>query len=233
MHCNFSCSLHFDSDDTFCHGKPLLDWNDLPFTVNRLLCWLVMASMLSSFLIQRTSARISTLFTTTITSVLQQPTIWDLVRINLVVYPALVSMDRLMRSYFVVDGYTWRFLAAFFILFFVIGGICNQLGSRFQRSPLVGMGSAFAACLGYYKALSSKSLFQFAEHPFSASTIFWLDAIMLLLSNRVGELVAWIGGGFAGHMFGQMHQQWLAEALRSNIKSSLHKTVRQFVNLFY
>lgn len=224
---------HMNSaDDTFCHGKPLLDWNDLTFTVNRLLCWVLMASMISPLFIHR-AIRKSAPFGV-ITSVLQQPTIFDLIRVNLLVYPALVSMDRLIRSYLVIDGYTWRFLAAFFLLVFVIGGVCNQIASSFQqRQPIVGMGAAFAACLGYHRAVSSKSLFQFADRPFSASTLFWLDASLLLMqANQPGQLVAWIMGGFAGNTFGHMHQQWLAEALRSNMKRAVHKTVKQFLNWF-
>lgn len=226
---NHSCT----ADDTFCHGKPLLDQNDLPFTVNRVLCWFLMAIMISPFLVTRVSvgrirnrpAAINAFF-----SVIPQPTLWDLVQVNLVVYPTLVSMDRTLRSYLVIDGYTWRFLLAFFILFFVIGGVCNQIGSIVQRQRVVGMGAAFAACLGYYRAvgMTSKSLFRFADFPFSASTIFWLDAAMLFLRSQPGILVAWITGGFAGHAFGELHQQLLAEALRSNMKSAVSK----FLNFF-
>jgi len=226
---------HFSiiADDTFCHGKLLLDLNDLPFTVSRLLCWLLMTIMISPLFVERmplSQTRKASPFNS-ILSVAQQPTIYDLIRVNLIVYPTLASMDRLVRSYLVVDGYTWNFLAAFFILFFVIGGISNQIGSTFQRQPVFGLG-AFAACLGYHRAISSQSLFQFADHLFSASTLFWLDASMLLLQNRPGQLVAWMTGGFAGHTFGQLHQQWLAKALRSNFRSAIHRTAKQFLNFF-
>ena len=144
-------------------------------------------------------------------------------------------MDRLLRSYLVIDGYTLRFLVAFFLLFVVIGTFCNQIGSLFQqRQPVMGMAASFAACLGYYRAVGmvSKSLFHFVEYPFSASTIFWMDAIMLFLQNRPGNFVAWVAGGFMGHLFGEIHQQVLAEALRSNAKSAVSRTIRQILNYF-
>ena len=80
--------------------------------------------------------------------------------------------------------------------------------------------------------MSSTSLFQFVDCPFSASTLFWLDASMLFLQGQKGQLVAWMVGGMAGHSFAQLHQQWLAEALRSNVKSSLHRGIKQFLNYF-
>ena len=98
---------------------------------------------------------------------------------------------------------------------------------------MTGMGAAFAACLGYYTAVSTKSLFQFADYPFSASTMFWLEVSMLFLQNRTGQLAAWITGGFVGHTFGQFHQQWLAEALRSNVKGAIHRSAKQFLNFLF
>ena len=215
-------------DDTFCHGKPLLDWSDLPYTANRLLCWILLGVMLVPFFTDKgIFGRMNAL-----ASVLDGPSIWDLIQVNLIVYPTLVSIDRLLRSYLVVDGYEWQFFFAFFVLIFVIGGIGNWIGSSFQREQLSGMGAAFAACLGYFRAtgMSTWSLFRFVDTPFTASTIFWLDATVLLLQQRSGNLVAWIAGGMAGHMFGHIHQQWLAEALRSNASAAIFRTVNKFLN---
>jgi hypothetical protein len=161
-----------------------------------------------------------------------EPTIWDLIQANLIVYPALVNIDRLVRTYLVFEGKKWHFFFAFSILVFVIGGIGNQIGSWIQRDRVRGMGAAFAACLGYYRAtdLSTLSLFRFVDTPFTASTLFWLDASMLLLQQRPGHLVAWISGGMAGHMFGHMHRQWLAEGVRSKASAALHKTAQSFFN---
>jgi hypothetical protein len=240
---------HFDSDDellnlvcgwiddTFCHSKPLLDKNDLPFTINRLLCWMLLLIMICPLFITRIRAetRQNNATVNAICAVIGQPTVWDLTQMNLIVYPTLVSMDRLLRSYLVIDGYTWRFLVAFVLLFFVIGAICNQIGSVFQqRERVMGMAASFAACLGYYRAVGmvSKGLFQFVEYPFSALTIFWMNAAMLFMQNRPGNFLAWVAGGFMGHLFGEIHQQLLAEALRSNAKSALSRTIRQILNFF-
>jgi hypothetical protein len=98
----------------------------------------------------------------------------------------------------------------------------------------MGMAASFAACLGYYRAVGmvSKGLFQFVEYPFSALTIFWMNAAMLFMQNRPGNFLAWVAGGFMGHLFGEIHQQLLAEALRSNAKSALSRTIRQILNFF-
>lgn len=165
-------------------------------------------------------------------SVVDEPTIWDLIQANLIVYPALVNIDRLLRTYLVFGGKKWHFFFAFSVLLFVIGGIGNQIGSWIQRDRVRGMGAAFAACLGYYRAtgMATLSLFRFVDTPFTASTIFWLDTSILLLQQRPGHLVAWISGGMAGHMFGRMHRQWLAEGVRSNASAALHKTAQSFFN---
>lgn len=218
----------FSPDDTFCHGKPLLDWSELPYTTNRLLCWILLGVMLAPFFANKGAfGRMNVL-----ASVLDKPTIWDLTQVNLIVYPTLVSIDRLLRSYLDVEGYKWHFFFVFFVLIFVIGGIGNQIGGSIQRDQLSGMGAAFAACLGYFRATGASTwrLFQFMDTPFTASTIFWLDATVLLLQQRPGHLLAWIAGGMAGHMFGHMHQQWVAEALRSNASAAIFRTVHKFLN---
>jgi hypothetical protein len=162
----------------------------------------------------------------------EEPSIWDVIQVNLIVYPALVNIDRLLRTHLVLEGKEWHFFFAFFVLVFVIGGTANQIGSWIQRDRQCGMSAAFAACLGYYRAtsMSAWSLFRFVDTPFTASTLFWLNASMLLLQQRPGHLVAWICGGMAGHTFGHIHRQWLAEGLRSNASAALYKTIQNFLH---
>jgi hypothetical protein len=151
-------------EDTFCHG---LVWDvraNRPFAAHRVLEGLLLAWALMAWCLQpgwwpaepgwrRPLA--------TLGSVLCFPSIVeDLISCNLLVYPALESMDRLLTAS--ASGNrnlaTQRFYGSALLLIGGIGGMSNLLSTTLSKRGTFGLHGSIAASLGYLLATKPSQL---------------------------------------------------------------------------
>jgi hypothetical protein len=141
----------------------------------------------------------------------------DVVRWNIIGYPALKAMRSLLSSPFYPIINRKEFIEVHFvigclILIIGLGGTSNYLGNRLKQNERVsGIDALLAACLGYNVAVGKSLLFTFMSTRITNSTYFWLEAVHLFFLGRYGQLIAILTGGTLGHAFGIMHHQWLIE----------------------
>jgi hypothetical protein len=203
----------------FCHGKGLLDWNDLPYSTCQLVSMLLVGSMLLSFCafglpVLRAPAHP---WIDSVLSMTHDISIIDVIRWNLIGYPALKAMRNLLSSPFypIINRKEFtevHFVIGCLILIVGLGGTANYLGNRLKQNERVsGIDGLLAACLGYNIAIGKSLLFTFMSTRITNVTYFWLEAVHLFVLGRHGLLIALLTGGTLGHAFGIMHYQWLIE----------------------
>jgi len=217
--------------DYFCHEKPLWDTQDRPFLAYRLLSHLLIASGIHAFCTNKDRERNTdradfswgSIWRNGLLSVVRHPReeilLWTLFQMNMYVFPAFQSLDKVVSSFFFDNGHSKgndpgkNFAAGVLTLVFVIGGMSNWMAtlildnnSTTRRPPQVvsGMYGVWGACLAFQHKVSSRTiLFAFkGVVEINASSTFWTSALLLLWSNNVGRLIAWMVGGMMGSIFG-------------------------------
>mmetsp|Transcript_16673 Transcript_16673/g.38311 ORF Transcript_16673/g.38311 Transcript_16673/m.38311 type:complete len:219 (+) Transcript_16673:375-1031(+) len=201
-----------------CHGKPLVDWSDLPLVATRLLGVLLIASMLATFCRKGMPwMRIPDIpWLDTMLSVLDEEDIlWQFVRIHTLVLPSLRSMERLITTFTLGDTESRiHFVIGAIVLIFVAGGIGNFVGSRVVGHRVAGMDAALGSALGYLTSRGNQqALFSVLGFRATCTALFWMDIVRLVLERKGGKTVAVVVGAALGHGFGGSHRQWLIERL--------------------
>lgn len=210
--------------DNLCHGKPLLDWNDLSYATCQLMSFLLIASMLLSFcafglpVLRVWKYR----WADSVLSLFYGINLLDVVRWNIIGYPTLASMERIISSYvYTKDAIRLNMAIGCVILILGVGGTANYVGSLIKPNErVVGLDGLLAACLGYNVAVGKSMLFSFLSVRVTNTTYFWLELGYLFLLGRHGLFIAVLAGGMLGHFFGVMHHQWLLESLLEQLRSS-------------
>ena len=210
----FVC-LDLATVDNLCHGNPLLDWNRLAYSACRMVTFLLLVSMVISFCAYGLPLLRSKKYPwfDSLLSLFQGINFFDIVRWNLIGYPALHSMQRTISVFVSTkDAVRLNMAIGCCILILGLGGSANYIGTRFRpNSRIVGIDGVLAACHGYNVALGQSALFSVLSIRVDNTTYFWLDVGRLLLSGNHGLLVTVVIGGMLGHVFGTMHPRWLLE----------------------
>ena len=203
--------------DTFCHGKPLLDANDLPYSLTRILSISLLVSILLSYCAYRPILwRIpGAPWLEQALSILEQPTWYDFLRVNTCVYPALQSMHR-MVSTMVYERSSVNTHVVFggIVLIVAIGIMGNRLATLLTSHRITGLDASIGACLSYQRTIgTSFILFQYQNAYLSIIHFFWFTAVTYLLDNRMGQFVAFLTGTMLGNGFGFIQRQIIVETL--------------------
>lgn len=198
--------------DNMCHGKHAFDRKQRPFTAHRVLAAAILISGALSWCSQNRRLRFATSLDhplSLVLSVFYRPSLLEsLVTLNIIVYPCLLTMDRVM-SLGTTNSTTatWYFFLSIAFLFGIIGGVSNLVASIIVRREVYGMKGAVAAALGYLLAVSpSKAVVRYQSIEMTAAdvllgvTIFY--GLSLLTVRRYGgSLVSWVIGAIAGNAF--------------------------------
>lgn len=202
--------------DNLCHGNPLLDWNRLAYSTCRIITVLLLISRAISFCAYGLPLLRSKKYPglDSLLSLFQGINVLDIVRWNLIGYPALRSMERTISLFvFTKDAVRLNMGIGCCILILGLGGTANYIGTRFRpNARIVGIDGLLAACHGYNVALGQSTLFSVLSIRVDNTTYFWLDVGRLLLSGNHGLLATVVTGGMLGHVFGTMHPHWLLES---------------------
>lgn len=206
--------------DTFCHGKPVLDSTDLPYTLTRLLSLALMTSMILSYCSYRepTIVRLPPALSwfEGADSILRHSTWYDVVRVQTCVYPALLSMKRMVSTmvYEQVKVDIHIILGCTILIVF-IGTVGNRLGTKFTKVYRVtGLDASIGACLAYQRIIGSTLvLFHHDRVDVSILHFFWCTVVTYLLDNRVGQLVSFLTGAMLGNFFAVLQKQVILETL--------------------
>jgi hypothetical protein len=222
--------------DTFCHGKPVLDFTDLPYTLTRLLSLTLMASMLLSYCsyrepILRLPRALPWLEGAV--SILQHPTWYDVARVQTCVYPALLCMHRMISTMVYervkVDSHV---IFGFMVLIVTIGTVGNRLGTECTSCRVTGLDASIGACLAYQRIIgSSLVLFQHDRAYFSILHFFWFTVVTYLLDKRMGQLVSFLTGAMLGNFFAVLQRQVIVETLLVRMEVGWRRFLDSFLLL--
>jgi len=219
-------------EDTFCHG---LVWDvraNRPFAAHRVLEGLLLAWALMAWCLQPGWWPTEPSWTrplATLGSVLCFPSIVeDLISCNLLVYPALQSMDRLLTAS--ASGNrnlaTQRFYGSALLLIAGIGGLSNLLSTTLSKRGTFGLHGSIAASLGYLLATKPSQLLvrywglfhmTASDILLAVTAIGLVDALLgvrLPVMGRMGRrnVLSWMVGGVLGNLMGQYqvenYTQW-------------------------
>lgn len=228
------CSFYNDREgwpceliaDTLCHRMTMFDRHNKPFTAHRFFEIALIASAVLSTCAKNDSSLGLYASTTDLRenpfriflSVFHLPELLsDLILLNVAVYPALVSMDRLVTlgSLGKTDDVSWRFFFSSFALVCIVGGTANLAGSMVVNRPVSGMKGAAAAALGYLIAIApSKFILSFMGMRLMAGEVLLgvaIGAFLSLFSKNLcllhwdsGLAFSWVFGGMAGNAMGRL-----------------------------
>mmetsp|Transcript_12502 Transcript_12502/g.21211 ORF Transcript_12502/g.21211 Transcript_12502/m.21211 type:complete len:338 (-) Transcript_12502:43-1056(-) len=201
-----------------CHGRQLIDWSDRPVFATRLIGLLLV--LVATFKVCSSGQLLlrapSWLWLDCILSVLdERKIVWQFVRVHTIIYPALRSMEELVSG-FVYDQTErqFHFIVGTIVLVFVIGAIGNAVGSYAGHLRIHGMDSSIAAAFGYISAVGvSQTAYTVFDRSVSWKTLFWTEAILLLIRSEVGPLIAVLVGGTLGRSFAEAQRRWLLDLL--------------------
>ena len=201
--------------DTFCHGKPVLDTNDLPYSLTRILSISILVSILISYCAYRPIIwRIPRApWLEQALSILEQPSWYDILRVNTCVYPALQSMHRMISTMvYERSSVNTHVVFGSMVLIVAIGMIANRLATLLTNHRITGLDASIGACLSYQRTIgTSFILFQYQNAYLSIIHFFWFTAVTYLLDNRKGQFVAFLTGTMLGNGFGFVQRQVLVE----------------------
>ena len=161
-------------------------------------------------------------------SVFYRPNIvFDLLRANTSLYPALVEMQVVISklrkgSVLSTGNKTYDYCIAVLLLVFLVGGGSNLVASKWTttqpRIKVYGFSSVIAASLAYLQRLNPAGttvlFFPFLDRPVTAIGAYWCGAAILMLGNsnnynRRGEwfppLLNWLAAGFGGSLLAKYH----------------------------
>jgi len=209
-------------DETFCHGKPVLDSTDLPYSLTRILSLSLFVSMLLSFCAYRPlSFRISP-WMDPVLSLLEQPTWHDIVRVNACVNPALKCMHRMVAA-MIYDPWSvnMHMVVGSMILLAGIGIMGNGIAAVVTgRHRVTGLDASIGGCLSYQRTMvvgSSLLLLDNTAYNMSSSHYFWFTIVTHISDRSYGRLVAFLAGAMLGHGFGLLQRDVIVETFFARI----------------
>ena len=224
--CRYDGNDRFDPlcewvEDHFCHGMSF-DRNNRPFVAHRIFEFILIASAVSMWCLKPGWLPPEPCWRkpfATIASVFWFPSLFqDLFVCNVLVYPALVKMDRLVSITASSEGVaTRRFFFSVVALLFGIGGLSNLVATLMMRSANFGIHGATAASLGYLLATAPGKVIlrgmgfinMYAADVLMAVTVIGLIdslfSIRLPVLGGIGShsVLTWMLGGVLGNMMGQ------------------------------
>ena len=210
-------------EDTFCHGLVFDVRSNRPFAAHRMLEALLLASALLAWCLKPgwwPTEPCSKRPLATLASILWFPSILeDLVSCNLLVYPALQIMDRILSTSASNNNVaTNRFYLSAFGLIFGIGGLSNWIATIMSKRGNFGLHGSIAASLGYLMSCQpNKLLMRYfgiicnmtaSDILLAVTAIGLIDALLgvqLPMMGRIGRhnVMAWMVGGVLGNLMGQ------------------------------
>ena len=222
------------------HGKPVLvRWDgegimDPVHTAHRSICWALMLSAAISFCFttNRSSSSLSeggrlwnNPFLDIVCSIFYRPhLLYDLLHANVVVYPALLEMHRILPqlrtgAFFSTGRSDVDYALSVILLVVVIGGGANYISSVLilgNKDKLYGFSSVVAASMAYTQRISlmgAPLLLRLGDIRLTTTDLYWAELGMLLLkANRrsLSTMTAWIVAGILGSALAKYHLENLA-----------------------
>ena len=222
------------------HGKPVLvSWDgeeimDPAHTAHRSICWALILSAAISFCFTSNHSSSPFLlggrvwnnpFLDSVCSIFYRPhLLYDLLHANVVVYPALLEMYRILPQLragaFLSTGRPdVDYALSVILLVIVIGGGANYISSVLilgNKDKIYGFSSVVAASMAYTQRISvigAPLLLRLGDIRLTTTDLYWAElGLLLLKANRrsLSTMIAWLVAGLLGSALAKYHLENLA-----------------------